>query len=403
MNRKEKQRFHVEVADIWGPILTIISIIVAIVTYYRTQTELTTAVIGISYASMAIGCLAGILTLVYKYRYKSLYERKETVLQNALDKCKTELEKEKAEIEKKNAEIARCYTEIEDYKQHVLEQLKVVGASSKSNSILSNYMLVDIAEKGEEQYKTIHDIQELAYDEGTKTEKAHGTLLKFSKELYELFNRYCRNMTAGAYAQIKAYLSIKGIDQDISIAVELLEEPYDPHKNRIEDLKVYTAFRDHKTYTKFRDTPNNVKTREIGKIKYLVKENTDFVQCLSEDECYIVNNALENDHSIKYQPQRGFIDFYNCSMVVPIRIRNSEGGNLFFGFMCCDCKNERGDIEVFDITSAQFLFMCAQNLGTFLETLNSNWVDRIDVGDKYPVDLSKNILQLLRKRICKEN
>lgn len=402
---KNKKRLHIEVADIWGPILTFLSMVIAVIAFYRSQTELTKTIIAVSYAAMAVGCVAGFLTLFYKYRYKGLYEKLAKDIQVKLDKSQAELDAEHADNEERSGEIIKCRKEKEEYKIHVLEQLGKIGAAVKSNAILSNYMLVDIAEKGNEQYESIQGIESTSYDEETKTEKAHGTLVKFSKELFNLFNRYCRNMTDIAYGQMRAYLSIKGVDQDISMAVELLEEPYDPHRDRIEDLKVYTAFRDYKTYTKFRDTPNNVKTREIGKIKYLVKENTDFVQCLSEDECYFVNNAMENDHSIKYQAQRGFIDFYNCSMVVPIRIRNSEGGDLFFGFLCCDCKNDNRDVEVFDITSAQFLFMCAQNLGTFLETLNSNWVDRIrnDDGEEPPADLSRNILQLLGKRIYKGN
>ena len=47
MNNKKK--FRIEVADIWGLILTFISIIFALVTSWFKKTDLTGAIIAVSY------------------------------------------------------------------------------------------------------------------------------------------------------------------------------------------------------------------------------------------------------------------------------------------------------------------------------------------------------------------
>ena len=51
-------------------------------------------------------------------------------------------------------------------------------------------------------------------------------------------------------------------------------------------------------------------------------------------------------------------------------------GHGSLGYLCCDCMNKTPGVEVFDKEVAQILFSMAQLYGNFLETLNSNWIDR---------------------------
>ena len=147
---------------------------------------------------------------------------------------------------------------------------------------------------------------------------------------------------------------------------------------------MYTAFRDKCTYDQHE--------REIGEEPYTILGNADFVQCLTKDH-FIINNANKNSQS--YANEHVDFDlYYNCAVVVALRVKQADGSMKYLGYLCCDTLNTDLSKEVFDKEVAQLLFSMAQLYATFLETLDSNWIDRMQ--DNF--EFEQNFLELICKK-----
>lgn len=115
-----------------------------------------------------------------------------------------------------------------------------------------------------------------------------------------------------------------------------MDKPYHPESDRSEDVRIYTAFRDNEVY--------GIGDREIGEVLYTINGNTDFVTCLKRD--YFIINRAESHADSYSNEHRGFNEFYNCAIVVPIRIKRGNGQYKYFGYYCCDCLNTDSSIKV---------------------------------------------------------
>jgi hypothetical protein len=77
-------------------------------------------------------------------------------------------------------------------------------------------------------------------------------------------------------------------------------------------------------------------------------------------------------------------------------LKRANGKDKFFGFFSCDCLNSDENVtEVFDRSAAQYMYAFAQNIATFLETLDANWTDRYQGME----GVSKGILEMLFKKV----
>ena len=187
----------------------------------------------------------------------------------------------------------------------------------------------------------------------------------FSTALFDLYKRYSTNLLTYIVAMIEAYLSLSDISISVAATIKLFNMPLTSKIDRNE-ITVYTAFRDKKTYDKHE--------REIGTESYTIDGNVDFIYCLQKDH-YFINNAIKD--SANYLNEHvDFDKYYNCTVVVPIRIKELDSSYKFLGYLCCDCLNHDNNNEIFGKETAQLLFSMAQLYGTFLETLDSNWIDR---------------------------
>lgn len=86
--------------------------------------------------------------------------------------------------------------------------------------------------------------------------------------------------------------------------------------------------------------------------------------------------------------------YYNCAVVVALRVKQADGSMKYLGYLCCDTLNTDLSKEVFDKEVAQLLFSMAQLYATFLETLDSNWIDRMQ--DNF--EFEQNFLELICKK-----
>lgn len=375
--QKEKSLFGlVGTADIIGYIVAIIGAAASICAAFKNPI-LSVICIFISQCLLLVGW--GVL-FFNKYKYKRVLLEKN----QCIDELNTVVEN------KENEYRNRC-EELEKTRVQMIKQLSTMSNCVKSNNIHNNDMLVRIPSEADEQYALLERLEELSDDSDESQRKklqdeAIESAQKYAGQLFELFNRYCRVSTDEAVKLQNAYMTLKGMAPKVSITVKLMNQPYHPERDRSEDIKVYTAFRDNEAY--------GAGEREIGEQLYTIGGNSDFVACLKKD--YFIINRAEKQGDSYSNEHRGYNEFYNSAIVVPIRIKRGDGRYKFFGYYCCDCLSDDQEMEAFDKSAAQYLFAFAQNMGTFLETLDANWIDRYKAFE----DVSDNILEMLYKKVC---
>lgn len=351
---------------------------------YAAIKTLETAVISmiISQVLLLIGW-----AYILRYRYKNRI---------ALMKKDEDIKILRDEVESTTTEYNKKAIALESDREHIIKQLFTISNSVKSNNIHSNDILVKIPSEANEQYELLSRLQSIMQETNpdpgmveSLRKDAKESAKKYAVDLYDAFNRYCREVTDEAVKLQNAYLSLKKIPLQVSVTVKLMNRPYHPNTDNISDVRVYTAFRDHEVYSDHE--------REVGEQIYTVSGNTAFIQCLSKDY-FIRNNIKPNDDSYANEHRR-YDEFYNCAICVPIRLKRADGNNKFFGFFSCDCLNNDPMItEALDRSAAQYMFAFAQNIATFLETLDANWIDRYQGFD----GVSPGILEMLFKKIFKQ-
>lgn len=301
----------------------------------------------------------------------------------------------KKRISETNTEYERKAVQLEKDREHMIKQLFTISMAVKNNNTNSNEILVKIPMENESQYDFLRTLKELknesngeAYQENMR-EEIEKSARKFADQLYEVFNNFCSKTTGESQKLENAYLDLKRIPLTVSITVKLMNKPYHSDGNdNIERIKVYTAYRDYEAYSKHE--------REVGEEVYTVRGNTAFITCITKD--YFISNNLKREQENYSNEHKGFEEFYNCVIVVPIKLKRADGQVKFFGFLCCDCLNNDTTLtEIFDKSAAQYLFAFAQSMATFLETLDANWVDRF--GEMNYV--SHSVLEMLYKKVLK--
>lgn len=334
--------------------------------------------------SQVLLVLGWFVFLCHRYKNRIALMKKDDDIKTLQDK-----------VDNTTAEYSGKTAALEKDRDHMIKQLYTISNAVKSNNIHSNDILVKIPSEANEQYELLSRLQFIMQETSPDSEMveklrsdAVQSAQKYAAELFDIFNRYCREATDEAVKLQNAYLTLKRIPLKVSITVKLMNKPYHPDTDNIADVKVYTAFRDYEVYSDHE--------REIGEQLYTVSGNTAFIQCLSKDY-FIRNNIKPNDDSYSNEHRR-YDEFYNCTICVPIRLKRADGKNKFFGFFSCDCLNNDPSItEVLDRSAAQYLFAFAQNIATFLETLDANWVDRYQVLE----GVSPGIVEMLFKKVYK--
>jgi hypothetical protein len=130
-----------------------------------------------------------------------------------------------------------------------------------------------------------------------------------------------------------------------------------------DNIKVITIFRDKFTY--------NQGKREIGEKEYTIKRNSDFTYCLN-NPFYIINNAKEAMPNYDNQ-HKGFEEFYNCAVVVPI-ICEYKPKRKIYGYLTCDVLNS--DINNTDIMNedvAYIMTAASELIGSYFDNMNYLW------------------------------
>ena len=380
---REKKRLidNFSPSDLMGLLSALVGGIVGVYSYIKSP-----ILSGLAIITSQFFLIAGFIYIFYKvvmYRYLINDKNEEIKLLNK-------------KVVDANAEYEEKSIQLEKEREHIIKQLSIISNSVKSNNIHSNDIFVKIPTDAEGQYEVLEKLKTISErspgDEGLWKElqrQAKVSAEKYAGELFGVFNRYCRELTDEAIKLHNAYLALRDIPLSVSITVKLMDKPFHPGIDNVDDIRVYTGFRDNAAYCEGE--------REVGEQIYSISGNTAFITCMRRD-CFIINNSLTSEGSYSNEHRR-YDEFYNCAVVVPIKLKRPDGQYKYFGFLCCDCLNNINTTsQVFDKCASQYLFAFAQNMATFLETLDANWIDRYQGLE----GVSPDILAMLSKKIIKE-
>lgn len=366
--------------EIIGALIGLGGAVATILAAYKTEDNNFLVIFVAVLAAEFIVALISIIHMYSKYSFEKRF--------NILSKEKSELDHLYAETSSRIAELEREKGDIaKELKEESEKQLAVFLQNLKNASKLNNDLCNRVPEISEKAYHVLESMLEGAESGAIKKskikEEIQRSVKEFSEGLFDIFKRYCRNFLEATLAMISAYLSIQGKNVKLAATIKLFDKPL-CGETKPEDIVVYTAFRDKATYDEH--------LREIGESKYSIAGNIDFHICLTKDQ-YIINNAKKNSDQYTNE-HKDFDAYYNCAVVVPIKIKESGSTFKFLGYLCCDCLNTEEKIEVFDKYTAQILYAMAQLFGTFLDTMNSNWCDRVGDYTDYPKTFNELVYQI---------
>ena len=368
---KQGKRLKVGFSDVRGWIIGALGAVASVVSAFRTETN--------GFISIFIGLLAAELLVAIIWSW-SLFDRQKK------NRNLEDLQSSLKVLEEKNQELQRSLEvqekEATERLNDVLRKMEVISVNQKNASKLNNEFCTRIPDIAERSYRMLETLQSSEIkDTELLQREIHHAINEFAIGLYDVYKRYSSNLLNCLVAIEEAYLAAKGLKKNVSATIKLFDKPYYSKENGRNKIVVYTAFRDKKTYDKHE--------REIGEAYYTIDGNVDFVHCLKKDH-FIINNAKKNSGNYMNE-HTDFDAYYNCAIVVSIRTKLTDGTYKYFGYLCCDCLNTQENIEVFDTQSAQLLFALAQQYATYIDTLDSNWIDRINGLDELP----QGFLQLI--------
>ncbi len=292
-----------------------------------------------------------------------VYTEKDKTNQDKINNLEGEVEALKQSQIQQDVDYRNSVASIND---NMMKYVAKIASNFKRASKLYNEFCIRIIESNEDSYAMIDSLRDVS-----RSDVLHSALTinhdRFVKGLFEAYKRYTSDLLSDTINIIGSYLHIAQRHRNVSVTVKLFENPFISDGNSSNYPRIYTAFRDRTT---FDDKPE----REIGSRFYTVNGNVDFVKCITKD-AYHINNAKKSN-SEYFNEHTDFDAYYNCTVVAPIKTKQSGNRYKFFGYLCCDCLNDDGETEIFDDRSEQLLFSLAQLYAIFLDTLESNWKER---------------------------
>lgn len=184
----------------------------------------------------------------------------------------------------------------------------------------------------------------------------------YRQAMFKEFNHFLSNVTNKLKYILDACLYEKGIELETSISVKqfsrIVVDPLD-----VNDVSVITTFRDNQTYSQGK--------REIGSIPYTISKNTDFVYCLSHP--YFLKNNIKQDDRTYDNEHEGFLEYYNCTIVVPITYDYPDYTHIY-GYLTCDVLNEDlSKDDVLDDKMAEIMEATGNIIGTYFDSMDFQW------------------------------
>jgi hypothetical protein len=230
------------------------------------------------------------------------------------------------------------------------------------------------------QFQYTHNVVHNYRDELFKKYITSQLTSTLTSDEISLLRTVCSHITKGTKESLIEYFKSREIEigNDISLSVKLLVKAQDLHGvlGRLTPYQqqliahsgntewVITFFRDYETYTTHRSE------REVTEWLYDIKSNTAFQHVIQNKEDHYLNNDLQNDEHYRNE-NRNWRNFYNSTLVVPIRYRNARDDHyVLYGLLTVDSLNPTKIPNLYNALECKYIMgHAADLLATFFLSL----------------------------------
>lgn len=186
--------------------------------------------------------------------------------------------------------------------------------------------------------------------------------IKYRKCMLKEFNDFLSKITNKLKYILDIYLKKKGCSLETSISVKQFSRIVTDIQD-INDVTVITTYRDNQTYTQDK--------REVGKVQYTILNNTDFLHCLKKP--YFLKNNISSKDKTYNNEHEGFLEYYNCTIVVPIKYDYPDCSH-FYGYLTCDIHNDDfSKNNLLDDKMAEIMEVTANVISAYFDNMDFQW------------------------------
>ncbi len=274
-------------------------------------------------------------------------------------------------------------------RDHIIEdQENILRCYEKANRLLTsnyNYMISTLQKflnRWQDVVKqAVIDTEDLEQEEGSL--KKHGysdgeietkviTIAKqrqaiIVKNLYDDYKRFLSNILKKTQENIESYLSLKNYEFEVSVTIKQNITPFylSDAEKYISQPCIYTAFRDSRTWAR--------KVRnESSRKRFRMKENSDFMHCLTQGY-YIFNNKTRESKDYLNE-NKEFDKYYNCGVTTILASNKEDQQKLVYGFIACDILNDKSnDDKIMNDEIAMILQTAAHIITAYFDSINDKW------------------------------
>lgn len=278
-------------------------------------------------------------------------------IKNEKDSLVTKLSESNSNIQLKNNYIG----ELLDFSSYInLEYNKEYNKIDSLHQVFRDYV-------EEKSFQSVS--QQIDLNKPTEIDSMVIYVESFKKSIIKSFNDFAGFVTEELKGIINKALRQKGIDLTCSITIKQMDDSYfDDSSYNYKDVKIITCYRDSEAYVH--------KKREVGKKVYSIENNTDFLECLQHD--YFLKNNLTGVNATYHNENGDFLNYYNCTIVVPI-FGLYDSMKCYFGYLACDTLNQNKDCDkILDEEMVKIMKMTAILLGGYFDEHCHLWNNTID-------------------------
>lgn len=227
----------------------------------------------------------------------------------------------------------------------------------------------DYLEKCEEK-ENIGNRLDHQHKEEVVTQLERNAIAEYRNNLLRIYNEFLGEIFAVLKELLEMHLREKGIDRPVAICLKQFNTSIINNNSDLDSHYVISTFRDSETFHK--------KSREVGGRKYGIKQNSDFLYCLTQ-KCFIKNNIQKDDQTY-INENHSYGEQYNCTVVVPVKFLFIDE-ELHYGYLASDTLNNNMEIQdVFDEKMADICYFASQIIGRFFYSF-SNCTENINGAD----------------------
>lgn len=347
---KFKSRYLGKINNIISWIFNIAGLILAVLSFIKNDTDL-------GWGIVLTVIIFNSIFLIIISAYETLLYKRGIAIENNIVKTKKE------EIEQLSRQLEASINQSDKLRYYYKYIISTLNKFSTQ--------LLDVNYKLQKSYSDISKMVNEYSGNSSSTDDAFDAFIaslkenadnEYQRSMLKEFNHFLSNITNKLKFILDILLQEKGCLLDTSISVKQFSRIVIDTQD-INDVGVITTFRDSQTYSQGK--------REIGEKQYSINRNTDFLYCLSHPY-FLKNNIKANDRTYDNE-HKGFLDFYNCTIVVPIKCQYPASPHIY-GYLTCDIlNNDLSKDTLLDDRMAEIMEATANIMGIYFDSMDFQW------------------------------